>query len=58
MALNKEDYPWVEPESNLTKEEWESHRDWVLGFCGDVVSPGELLEDGKYFKVKATKHEY
>ena len=56
MTLNKEDYPWVESESNLTKEEWETHRDWFLGFCGDVINTGELLEEGKYFRVKATKH--
>ena len=58
MALNKNDYPWVESESNMTKEEWETHRDWVLSFCGDVVNPGESLEGGKYFRVKANKYEY
>jgi hypothetical protein len=58
MSLNKNDYPWVKSESNLTKEEWETHRDWVLSFCGDVVDHGELLEEGKYFKVKTSKHEY
>ena len=58
MVPNKADYPWVESESNLTKEEWETHRDWVFSFCGDVVNPGESLENGKYFRVKATKYEY
>ena len=58
MALDKNDYPWVESESNMTKEEWETHRDWVLSFCGKIISLGESLEDGKYFRVKATKYEY
>jgi len=50
------DYPWVKAESNMTKEEWEKHRDWVFGFCGTVL--GELIEDGRYYRVKATKYNY
>jgi len=45
-------------ESNMTAEEWKEHAEWVAGFCGDIVSPGESLENGKYFKVKATKYDY
>ena len=56
MEINKEDYPWVETESNMTKEEWEKHRDWVLGFCGIII--GETIENGAYYRVKATKYDY
>ena len=56
MQINKEDYPWVKTESNMTKEEWEKHRDWVLGFCGTII--GELTENGQYYRVKATKYDY
>tara|TARA_R100001480_G_scaffold134678_1_gene131767 strand:+ start:434 stop:601 length:168 start_codon:yes stop_codon:yes gene_type:complete len=54
--INKEDLPWRKTESNMTKEEWEQHRDWVLGFCGTVL--GESIENGMYYRVKATKYEY
>ena len=53
MIPDKNKYPWVESESNLTKEEWEAHRDWVFGFCGTVVGAGEELEGGRYYKVEA-----
>ena len=35
----EEKYPWIKTESNMTKEEWEKHRDWVFGFCGIIISP-------------------
>ena len=50
----KENYPWIKTESNMTKEEWEKHRDWVLGFCGTVV--GETIENGRYYRVKAPSY--
>jgi hypothetical protein len=52
--MNKK--PWIESESNITKEEWETHQNWFLSFCGNVL--GELIENGRYYKVKATKFDY
>ena len=47
-------YPWIKTESNMTKEEWEKHRDWVLNFCGTIV--GEPIENGRYYRVKAPSY--
>jgi len=52
MQINKNDYPWVEKESNMTKKEWEEHRDWVFGFYGKIL--GEPIEGGKFYRVRAT----
>jgi len=35
--MTNEEYPWIKEESNMTKEEWEKHREWVRGFCGTVI---------------------
>ena len=39
----KEDYPWNEKESNMTKKEWNEHRDWVFNFIGKIIYKKRVL---------------
>jgi hypothetical protein len=43
------DYLWMEKESNMSKEEWNSHQKWVQEFS--LIKWLQSSFDGKYVKV-------
>ena len=38
------DYIWMEKESNMSEQEWNSHQKWVQQFSLTKWLPGDLIE--------------